>query len=100
MMLRELQAFEQRFPFVGLVQGSGLFLRVELVKDRKSKEPLPRPITERIFAECVRRGLLTMAYSAHFRLQPALTLDEATARNGLAILGEVFELAMRERWMG
>jgi hypothetical protein len=46
----------------------------------------------------VRRGLLTMAYSPHFRIQPALTTDEATARNGLAILREVFDLALREGW--
>jgi len=98
MMLRELQGFEQRFPFVGYVQGSGLFLRVELVKDRKTKEPLPRKVTERIFMECVRRGLLTMSYTASFRLQPALTIDEATAKNGLAILGEVFETVEREKW--
>ena len=48
--------------------------------------------------ECVRRGLLTMSYAASFRLQPALTIDEATAMNGLAILSEVFELADREKW--
>ncbi len=98
MMLRELQGFEERFPFVGFVQGAGLFLRIELVKDRKTKEPLPRKVTERIFMECVRRGLLTMSYSASFRLQPALTIDEATAKNGLAILGEVFETVEREKW--
>ena len=97
-MLRELESFTERFPFVGFAQGSGLFLRVEMVKDRKTREPLPRKITERIFMECVRRGLLTMAYSASFRLQPALTIDEATARNGLAILAEVFEVATREKW--
>ena len=68
------------------------------MRDRKTKEPLPRPITERIFMECVRRGLLTMAYAASFRLQPALTLDEATARNGLAVLAEVFDLVLREKW--
>jgi len=31
-------------------------------------------------------------------LQPALTIDEATTKNGLAILGEVFEVATREKW--
>lgn len=97
-MLRELEKFQERFPFVGYVQGSGLFMRVELVKDRKTKEPLPRKVTERIFMECVRRGLLTMAYAPSFRLQPSLTIDEATARNGLAILAEVFELVDREKW--
>jgi 4-aminobutyrate aminotransferase-like enzyme len=96
-MLRELEGLPEQYPFVGFVQGAGLFLRIELVKDRKSKEPLPRRVTERIFMECVRRGLLTMAYSASFRLQPALTIDEATARNGIAILREVFDLVLREK---
>jgi len=36
-----------------------------------------------------------MSYAASFRLQPALTIDEATAMNGLAILSEVLELADR-----
>jgi 4-aminobutyrate aminotransferase-like enzyme len=90
-MLRELEPFVDRYPFVGFVQGSGLFLRVELVRDKKTKEPLPRKVTERIFQECVRRGLLTMAYASSFRIQPALTIDAATAKNGLAILAEVFD---------
>jgi 4-aminobutyrate aminotransferase-like enzyme len=95
-MLRELEGFVERYPFVGFAQGAGLFLRLELVRDKKTKEPLPRRITERIFGECVRRGLLTMAYAASFRIQPALTIDEATARNGLAILAEVFDAVARE----
>lgn len=95
-MLRELEGFVEKYPFVGFVQGEGLFLRVELVRDKKTKEPLPRKITERIFSECVRRGLLTMAYAASFRIQPALTIDEATAKNGLAILAEVFDAVARE----
>ena len=76
---------------------SGLLIRMELVKDKKTKEPLPRRVTERIFTEAVRRGLLTMAYAASFRIQPALTIDEATARNGVAILREVFDVVERER---
>jgi 4-aminobutyrate aminotransferase-like enzyme len=96
-MLRELEAFPDRYPFVGFVQGSGLFLRMELVKNRATKEPLPRKVTERIFMECVRRGLLTMSYAASFRIQPALTIDESTARNGIEILREVFDFIMRER---
>lgn len=98
LMLRELEGFVERFPFVGFVQGQGLFLRVELVRDKRTKEPLPRAVTERIFMECVRRGLLTMAYAPSFRLQPALTIDEQTAKNGLAILEEVFEMVAREKW--
>lgn len=97
-MLRELQGFVDRYPFVGHVDGAGLFMRVELVKDKTSKEPLPRSVTDRIFKECVRRGLLTMAYSASFRIQPALTIDEATGKNALGLLAEVFDDATKSGW--
>jgi len=95
-MLHELRDMCERYPFVGHVDGVGLMLRMELVKDKKTKEKLPKRVTERIFTEAVRRGLLTMAYAASFRIQPALTIDEATARNGLAILREVFDAVERE----
>jgi 4-aminobutyrate aminotransferase-like enzyme len=97
-MLRELETFVERYSFVGCARGSGMFMALELVSDKREKTPLARKITDRIFHECVRRGLLTMAYSAHFRIQPPLTTDEATAMNGLAILREVFDLVEREGW--
>ncbi len=96
-MLRELEPFVDAYPFVGHVGGRGLFLSVELVKDKKTKEPLSKGVTTRIFDECVKRGLLTMAYSPHFRLQPALTIDLETARNGVAVLREVFDFVSEKR---
>jgi 4-aminobutyrate aminotransferase-like enzyme len=40
-----------------------------------------------------------MAYAPSFRIQPALTIDEATADNGVAVLREVFdELKSSRRW--
>jgi 4-aminobutyrate aminotransferase-like enzyme len=98
LMLRELEGFVEKYPFVGHARGAGMFMGVELVRDKKTKEPLPRSVTERIFQECVRRGLFTMAYAASFRLQPPLTTEEGTARNGLAILREVFDVVEREKW--
>ncbi|MDQ6611404.1 MAG: aminotransferase class III-fold pyridoxal phosphate-dependent enzyme, partial [Gemmatimonadota bacterium] len=98
MLLRELLPFVERYPFVGLVTGSGMLLRMELVTDKASREPLPRAVTHRLFDALVQRGLLTMAYSPHFRLQPSLTLDEATAANGLQILQDVFDVMAKERW--
>jgi 4-aminobutyrate aminotransferase / (S)-3-amino-2-methylpropionate transaminase / 5-aminovalerate transaminase len=96
-MLEALRPFVDEYPFVGAVRGRGLFLGIELVRDRKSKEPLPRSVTRRMFDECVRRGLLTMSYAPSFRLQPALTIDRATAMNGIAILREVFDFFERTR---
>jgi 4-aminobutyrate aminotransferase/(S)-3-amino-2-methylpropionate transaminase len=90
-MLGELRAFEDDYPFVGHVRGRGLMIGVELVADRATRKPLARSVTERIFHGCVRRGLLTMSYAPSFRIQPALTIDRATAANGVAILREVFD---------
>lgn len=95
-MLEQLRAMIDRYSFVGHVQGSGLFLGVELVVDKKTKEPISKAACRRIFDASLARGLLTMAYSPHLRLQPALTLDEATARNGLEILREVFDEIERD----
>jgi 4-aminobutyrate aminotransferase-like enzyme len=97
-LLAELEPWVERYPFVGCVRGAGMFVGVELVRDKVTKEPLPRAVTQRLFDECVRRGLLAMVYSPHFRIQPPLTTDAATVRNGLAILREVFDLARDEGW--
>ena len=96
-MLAELYPFVDDYPFVGHVDGRGLFLRIELVRDKRTKEPLSRKVTRVVFDECVKRGLLTMAYAPSFRLQPALTIDLATARNGVAILREVFDHVKQAR---
>jgi 4-aminobutyrate aminotransferase/(S)-3-amino-2-methylpropionate transaminase len=96
-LLAELRPFVDDYPFVGHVSGRGLFLGLELVRDRRTKEPLSRKVTRVIFDECVKRGLLTMAYAPSFRLQPALTIDHATAKNGVAILREVFDHVKQAR---
>ena len=97
-MLLELESWVDRYPFVGTVRGMGMFLAIELVSDKRTRAPLARPITERIFSACVQRGLLAMTYAASVRIQPPLTTDRATAFNGLAILREVFDLVAAEAW--
>lgn len=94
----ELLAFVDAYPFVGFVDGRGLFLRVELVRDKATKEPLGKRATRRIFDACVQRGLLTMSYAPSFRIQPALTIDEGIADGALAVLREVFDRATEEGW--
>lgn len=97
-LLAELEPFLERYPFVGLVTGRGMFLRMELVTNKATREPLPRTVTHRLFDTLVKAGLMTMAYSPNFRLQPSLTLDEKTAMNGVQILRDVFDDMAREGW--
>ena len=97
-MLRELETWIDRYPFVGTVRGLGMFLAIELVSNKQTRTPLTRAITERIFLRCVQRGLLAMTYAASIRLQPPLTTPEATALAGLAILREVLDEVAAEGW--
>jgi 4-aminobutyrate aminotransferase-like enzyme len=98
-MLAELRRMQERHPFVGEVRGAGLFLAVELVKDRSTKVPLDTAVMREVYAGCVKRGLLAMSYSPHIRLQPALTIDRETALEGLSVLDAVFdELERSGRW--
>jgi 4-aminobutyrate aminotransferase/(S)-3-amino-2-methylpropionate transaminase len=89
-LLVELRRMAEEFPFVGDVRGSGLLLGIEVVKDGASREPASAAVMRRVFDGCLGRGLLVMSYSPHIRIQPALTLDAETGREGLDILRSVF----------
>ena len=94
-MLDELRTWPDRLRWVGDVRGEGLFLGVELVSDRETKEPLARKICGEIFQDGLRRGLLAMSYTHAIRLQPALTIDRDTALSGLSLLREAIEAVAR-----
>jgi 4-aminobutyrate aminotransferase/(S)-3-amino-2-methylpropionate transaminase len=98
-MMAELRRMQDRYAFIGDVRGAGLFIGVELVKDRHTKEPLDSPLMKQVYQSCVQRGLLAMTYTPHIRLQPALTIDRDTALEGLGILNGVFQdLDRSGRW--
>jgi 4-aminobutyrate aminotransferase-like enzyme len=97
--LNQLTPMLDEFPFVGDVRGAGLFLAIELVKDKETKEPLPKSITHQVFHDCLNRGLLTMSYEAKFRIQPSMTIDEKTIDEAVAIIHDVFsQMKKTESW--
>ena len=90
MMLSRLVQLKEKYQFIGDVRGKGLMIGVELVRDLKTKELLGKKVTELIFAECLKRGLVIMGYFPKIRINPALVITEAQAEAGIAILDEVF----------
>jgi len=96
-MKQRLRAMQEKYEFLGDVRGVGLLVGLDLVKDRKTKEPLARPVTERIFLECLRRGLLLMGYVPRVRINPPLTITREEMDQGLGILDEVFADVARDR---
>ena len=91
-LLNGLRGLQEKYPFIGDVRGRGLLIGVELVKDRKTREPLDKPVTKQLFLETVKRGLISMNYKANFRINPPLVLSREEADEGLAILDEAFAL--------
>ena len=95
-MLSRLEALKEKYRFVGDVRGKGLMLGIELVKDRSTKEPLPKAMTQALFQECLKRGLVAMCYSHIIRINPPLIIREDTALKGLAILDEAMQAVARQ----
>jgi 4-aminobutyrate aminotransferase/(S)-3-amino-2-methylpropionate transaminase len=89
-LLHELRRLQDKYEFIGDVRGVGLLIGLDLVKNRSAKEPLSRAITEQIFLGALQRGLLLMGYFSRVRINPPLILTETEARDGVAILDEVF----------
>ena len=96
--LRELQ---DKHPSIGDVRGLGCFWGLELVKNRKTREPLvPFNATGEAFAPVARvskaaldRGLYLMTHWNVIMVCPPLTITREEIDEGIAILDEVLSIA-------
>ncbi|HVE14368.1 MAG TPA: aspartate aminotransferase family protein [Elusimicrobiota bacterium] len=95
-MLMRLERLKARFNFIGDVRGRGLMIGIELVKDRKTREPLSKEICRAIFDAALRRGLITMAYSASMRINPPLNITAAQAERGIDVLEDALKSVAEE----
>jgi 4-aminobutyrate aminotransferase-like enzyme len=87
-LLDDLMALRETCRVVGDVRGRGLLIGIDLVKDKQTREPLPKALCEAFFYEALKRGLILMGYSPRVRINPPLILSEAEAHEGAAIVGE------------
>lgn len=87
--LRDLQ---EKHPILGHVDGRGLYIGIEFVKDRKTKEPAIEE-TDFMFNRCLEKGLLFEKggyFYNRFQLIPALTIDKAEIDYALRVFDETF----------
>lgn len=89
-LLDALKALQNKYRFIGDVRGRGLMIGVEMVADRKTKEPLDKTITRALFHEALDRGLVSMSYSHVIRINPPLVITEDEALRGVDILDQSF----------
>lgn len=89
--LQALKKFEDRYSFVGNVQGKGLMIGIELNRDKDPDRPLEKAITNEIFDRMVKAGIIMMCYSAKIRINPPLCLSQELAEKALVTMQEVFD---------
>lgn len=88
---------QRELPAVGDVRGLGAMQAIELVRNKKTKEPVPKETMKRIAQECVKNGLLILSAGLHsnvFRTLMPLVITDAQLDKGLGILGEAVRRAM------
>jgi 4-aminobutyrate aminotransferase len=84
--MNRLRDLATRFPVIGEVRGRGLMIGMELVKDRKTKEPA-KQLCQALVREAFHRGLLLLSCGVStVRFMPPLMVDEATIDEAMTIL--------------
>ncbi len=90
-VLDRFREFYEYYPVVGDVRGLGAMVGMELVVDRKTKEPAT-DFTKRLIELCRKKGLLMVSAGTHSNiirpLMPLVITDEELDR-GLKIIGEI-----------
>jgi len=101
---KKLHELMNRHECIGDVRGMGHFWAIEIVKNRKTKEPFntkadkfQKPlITDKISSEALKRGLYIVSWYDHFTVAPPLIITEEEVDEGIQILDEVLKIADRE----
>ena len=81
--------------FIGNISGRGLFIGVELVKDKISKEPAFEE-NSILQTECQKRGLLYERggfYGNIVKFMPPLTISTETIEKAITIVDEALSVA-------
>lgn len=89
--LERLKDIAKGSKYVGDVRGKGLFIGVEFVKDKQTKEPAP-DILQKIIKQCFDRGVMLWKsgrWNNVGRLMPALVITERHLNQALDIIEQV-----------
>jgi 2,2-dialkylglycine decarboxylase (pyruvate) len=95
---RGLLDLMERFECIGDIRGRGLLLGMEIVKDRRTKEPADG-LGAKITRECMKLGLSMNivqlpGMGGVFRIAPPLTVSEAEIDLGIDLLGEAIQRSL------
>jgi taurine--2-oxoglutarate transaminase len=98
----KLEVLKTKHPSVGDVRGLGLFFAVEIVKNRKTKQPFNtmldkvegKPlVVDQVAAKMMADGVAQQAWVSHFVIAPPLIVTKDELDIGIAALDQHLGLA-------
>lgn len=98
----KLRGLAEVHPSIGDVRGLGLFWALDLVKNRKTKEPFNtardkverRPmVVDEITADLMKRGVFGMGWLSHLLIAPPLIIDDAQLDEAVSALDAALTIA-------
>lgn len=84
-----LEELAERHPVIGEVRGEGVFWAIELVADRKTREPLSAAAMGRIKAALVGRGLLPFIQDNRIHVVPPCVVTAEEVAEAMPIYDDV-----------
>ena len=93
--MKRLQEMEKQYDFIGDVRGKGLMIGVELVADKKTKEPV-NDKRDAVVYEAFKQGLLLLgAGKSAIRLIAPLVINENELHVGIDIIEKALKKVFR-----
>lgn len=90
-LIEKLKPLEEMSSYVGQVRGLGLMIGIDIVKDKKTKEPFPEA-KNKIISEAFKKGLLLLGCGESvIRLCPPLIITEEEANIAINIIYDVIK---------
>jgi 4-aminobutyrate aminotransferase/4-aminobutyrate aminotransferase/(S)-3-amino-2-methylpropionate transaminase len=93
--MKRMEKMKQEHPIIGDVKGKGFLLGIELVKDKKTKEPFAEA-GKLVYQKAFRKGLAWIPAGHILRMSPPLIMDEHYASMGMDIIEEAIAEVEKE----
>ena len=91
-----------KHPSIGDVRGKGLFWAVELVKDRRTKQPLntmaekiaSQPlVVDQVAAAMLKEGVSIISWISHFVIGPPLIIEKSEIDFAISVMDTALRIA-------
>ena len=96
--MAQLDKLKDRHEIIGDVRGKGLMIGIELVKNRKTKEPIgpADPLNRKLTHGARERGALIRVNGGKIIISPPLTFTDAHADQATAMFDDLLADVVRE----